>query len=104
MTYSDPEQERTYQREYARTEKRKAVKRKYNQTSKGKASNNASMLRWHAANREKLLEIYKRSDLKRYYGLTLEQREAMWVAQGKKCAACGSTTMVERMGSGVWGL
>jgi hypothetical protein len=91
MSYIDPEQERTYQREYARTEKRKASVRKYNQSEKGRTRNNAQNARWRAANREKLLKAYKKHDLKRYYKLTPEQYEIMWEAQGRKCAACGST-------------
>jgi hypothetical protein len=102
MTYSDPERKRTYQREYARTEKRKASVRKYNQSEKGKVKNRAQGIRWRKENREKWLASMKKHDLKRHYGLTPEQYEAMWAAQGMKCAACGSTNPGRK--NGQWSL
>jgi hypothetical protein len=85
------EDERTYQREYARTEKRKAVRRRYNQSEKGKANNNAQCKRWREQNRDKYLASLKKADLKRHYGLTQEQWNKLFTDQGSKCAACRST-------------
>ena len=33
---------------------------------------------------------YRRSDLKRYYGITIQEWEEMFLKQGRRCAACGS--------------
>lgn len=52
--------------------------------------NLAQCYRWRAANREKVLLSYKKHDLKRYYGMTLDQWNEMFAAQGYACAACGS--------------
>lgn len=45
--------------------------------------------RWKAKNREKFLAGSRVNNLKRY-GLTPETRNALFVAQGSVCAACGS--------------
>ena len=85
MAYS-----KEYQRVYARTEKRKDIRRRYLNTPEGKAKHNASTVRWHTNNRAKVLLSYKKCDLKRYYGLTIEEWEALFVAQGRACAVCKS--------------
>lgn len=85
------EHARTYQRNYARSEKRKAVRRKYNQSDKGKANNRAQCARWRAANSDKLRCIYRKEDLKKY-GLTPESWDALFVEQGRACAACLTDT------------
>ena len=85
------EAERTYQREYARTEKRKAVRRRYNQSEGGQAKNSAQCARWRAANPHKLVRVWRKYDLKRHYGLTLDEWNELFTSQGLKCAACGSS-------------
>lgn len=92
------EAERTYQREYARTEKRKAVRRKYNQSERGKAKNNENCRRWRAANPDKLSKAFRKHDLKRHYDMTLEQWETLFKSQGNCCACCGSTDCGRKTG------
>lgn len=68
-----------------------ASRNRYNASEKGKAKSNAYCIRWRKENREKYLASQKKADLKRHYGLTPEQYEVLWAAQGMKCAACGNT-------------
>ena len=84
------EDERTYQRNYARTEKRKASVRRYNQSENGRAKGRAQHKRWRAANPEKYAASMRKHDLKRHYNLTPDQFKEMFIAQGYRCAACGS--------------
>lgn len=78
------------QKKYSKTEKYKAARRRYNASEKGRAKNTADYKRWRLENRDKLLASYKKHDLKRYYGLTLEAWNEMFARQGFACAACGS--------------
>jgi hypothetical protein len=45
----------------------------------------------HKETLAKIPEINKRYAVKRYYGITLEDKEAMLAAQGGKCLICGGT-------------
>jgi len=47
--------------------------------------------RWRQANPVSVALINRRSRLKRKYGITVEEYDAMFVAQGGRCAACDST-------------
>lgn len=44
--------------------------------------------RYRARHRERWLAIRRRSELKCRYGITPEERTALLVAQGHKCASC----------------
>jgi recombination endonuclease VII len=44
---------------------------------------------WNAANRDKQRAVNERVHLQRYHGLTVEQHQAMLVAQRGICAICG---------------
>jgi hypothetical protein len=83
---------RAAQAKYAKTEKYKAARKRYNASEKGRAKNTADSNRWRndPKNRDKLRACYKKSDLKRHYGMTPETWGAMFERQGFACAACGS--------------
>jgi hypothetical protein len=65
--------------------RKNAIQRKYNTSEHGKA------VRERYRQSGRLAESFKRHDLKRYYGLTVEEWTAMFERQGRKCAVCGST-------------
>ena len=55
--------------------------------------------RWCKQNPMRTKVQNKRADLKKHYGLTLEQKEARIAAQDYRCAVCGTT---EPGGRGAW--
>jgi Recombination endonuclease VII len=63
----------------------------HNLSPEKKRSYIARSAEWRKNNREKMKKSYRKHDLKRHYGLTLEQYNTMFTAQGYKCAACGSS-------------
>lgn len=46
---------------------------------------------WRKANPDRVKATYRRSRLKRLFGLTPDQYDAMLASQAGRCAACGST-------------
>ena len=56
-----------------------------------KSCHNARKAAWREANPEQDAEHKRRSHLKRKYGITEEQYDAMLEAQDGKCACCGTT-------------
>jgi len=65
-----------------------------NDTARRMRQNNPASLRtatqrWRKSHRAVYLRMGKKSDLKRHYGITPEQKEARLASQGHKCAACG---------------
>ena len=53
-----------------------------------KAASYAYSRKWRANNLDRARESERRSQLRRWYGLTFEQREQMWLAQDKTCTIC----------------
>ncbi len=98
MAPRDSDHARMYQRNYARSAKRKAVRRRYNQSERGKATNNAQSRRWRKANPDKLKKSYRKHDLKRHYGMTPMEWDAMFAVQGCACAVCKATTPGRKTG------
>jgi hypothetical protein len=56
----------------------------------GKAQKYKESRKWRAANRDKVLFLYKKYDLKRYYNMTIESWNILFEAQGRCCAVCKS--------------
>lgn len=67
-----------------------AAKKRYNKSEKGRVVNKAQMERWRKANRSKVLASYRKHDLKRHYGITPEQWDALFNMQGSCCGVCRS--------------
>ena len=91
-------------------EKRLAIQKKWRVTHKDEI--NAKARQWAKDNPEKQKEITKRkrerpqyktlrrdAKLKKVYGISIEQFDAMAVAQGYKCGACGTD---KPGGAGSW--
>ena len=55
-----------------------------------KPCNNAHAAAWREANPDKEAESQRRTNLKRYYGITPEQYDEMLEEQGGRCACCGT--------------
>lgn len=67
----------------------------YNKRNKQKEMTRVKI--WRAGNPEKTARFKKISALKRQYGLSIEQFEAMLAAQGSVCKICGKPeTLVNR--------
>jgi len=50
---------------------------------------NATSRRYRKNNKKKWLEIQRNSNLKRDYGITIEQYDEWYIKQGGRCAICG---------------
>lgn len=74
--------ERVREQERRSKEKRREIDR---------AHNREAMRRKRAENPEYMREISRRADHKSKYGITLEQKQEIFVAQGSCCAICATT-------------
>jgi hypothetical protein len=74
-------------------EKIKATQKLRYTTPDGRAKMNATTKKWAMKNPERHAELQHKSAFKRRlktFGMTIEQYEAMWEAQGRCCAVCRS--------------
>ena len=85
MPYKDKDKQRACWKRYQQTEKARQTKRLWNQANREKL--NAQQRERNQTGR--YARHYLKSHLKRSYGLTVEQYEAMVSVQGGKCAICG---------------
>ena len=88
-----PEERRAYQREWARAnpDKMRAARRRYRAKH---PDPNASSRRWYARNRRHRASW----GLQKLYGITADQRDEMFAAQGGVCAVCGTAEKRDRRG------
>lgn len=88
-------------------EKKRARARKWYEENRDRAR--AKQRIWYQNNREKALtyakewrennpEKFKDYSLKFHYGLSLEEYNALWSAQGEACGGCGSTSPRHKKG------
>lgn len=64
-----------------------------------KLCGNARKVLWSKANPEKDAATQRRTNLKRKYGITVEQYDEMYEAQGGKCFICGTDEPGGRFGT-----
>jgi len=84
-----PEEIRAYARRYY-AEHREHICARHRRNRHNKPEEyRAKSRQQHANNREKYRHIEKKSSLRRFYGLTLEQYDALKEKQGGVCAICG---------------
>lgn len=99
MPYTDIEKRREANRKWKREnpETVKAQKARYRarrpEVARAYRQNNKESLKaigdaWRSANPEKVKGYRRRSNIKKRYGITLEQRNAMLALQGDCCAMC----------------
>lgn len=75
---------------YYRANKDKAIARSREWAITNRDRVRAYQKQWKKDNPEKQRALNRRSWLKRFYGLTVEEWEAMFEAQGRACKCCGS--------------
>jgi hypothetical protein len=85
---------------YKRGKAGKAASARYFQrlTPEQRALRNIKHQVWRKANPEKDRKHQKWTKIKMAYGLTKEQWEAAFMAQGQKCAGCGTPTPSSKRG------
>lgn len=91
--YQDPKAILTGWRYYSRcVECNRAQCREYGQRSKDRR--NARLRTWRAANPVKAAALDRRKRLKKNYGLTVEQADALLAANGGRCLICDDAQAV----------
>lgn len=83
------EQHDNYKKAYRKSMSNKESQKKYRNNNKAKIQ--AKNKRRYIENKEKISKYCFNHALKRKYGITLEQREQMKIAQNNKCAICGES-------------
>jgi hypothetical protein len=102
MTARTPEQRRRYAATYAannpkkvRELKRLSAARWY---SRNKKLQRERVKDWQSNNREQMRAIWRNGNALQKYGITTAERDAMFLAQGSVCAACGADQPGSKLG------
>ena len=106
MPYANPEDAKRNRRErYARTKadpkklakKRAAERLRYEAMSDEERKKRAKQAaEWKKANPEKVKATQRRTNLKRFYGITPEDYKTMLEKQGNVCAICGTADPISK--------
>lgn len=107
MPHRDPEEAREYRRQYRQRPEVKARRRKEDRSRyRSKASDDAGRAAvrdkaaaWREENRDAWLRTQRACALKRRYGITIDDYDAMLDAQGGACALCGNPETLVRNGN-----
>ncbi len=74
---------------YSRTAKGRQRDRRYWQSEKGKANNHRAGKKYRLTHPEKIKTITRNTNLRRSYGITIEEYNALFELQQGRCAICG---------------
>lgn len=86
------EKTRKYAASYREKNKETLNKKRAEWVSQNQDKLKTLKTKWYQENKEKSAESSRRSQLRRLYGLTPEQRDELLLAQGSRCALCRSDT------------
>ena len=76
----------------AKGDSRKEIRKRYNNSPRGRELNRLQNIRWRKENPEKYAASLRKHDLKRHYGLTPDEWDALFLLQGFCCAVCKTLT------------
>lgn len=91
MTEEQREQNREYQRNWARKNAPKTRQKYYANHEENKRKRREQSRNWRAKNPDKALKQGQKDNLKRY-GLTIKQYDEILIIQNYSCATCGNNT------------
>ena len=78
-------------------EERAAYMREWlNSSEENKKKNRKRAAEWAVANKEKAALNKRKRDLAARYGMTIEEWDELFIAQGAKCAICGTHNLGKR--------